>query len=624
MSVLRPNRRDVLKIAAGSALLPVLPGFLPKAFAAGEELHGLSVFGDLKYPADFTHFDYVNPSAPRTGSLSYLPGYWFNNQNTQTFNTLNGYVLKGDAPPRVEFCFDSLMVRAWDEPDAVYGLVAKTVQVSEDGNIYVFTLRPEARFHDGSPLTADDVAWSIETLIKDGHPSISLPLKPLSGVKALSPERLEITFDGTQSRQLPMTVAALPIFSKAYYADRDFTESTLDPPLSSGPYTFGRFSPGKFVEYERVDDYWARDLPVAKGQNNFQTLRIEFFRERQTAFEAFKKGVIQFRQEFTSKTWATAYDFPAVLDGRVKKELIPQEKRPLMQGWHINTRRKKFADPRTREAIGLCFDFEWTNKNLFFDTYERLSSYFEQSDLKANGKPSAQEVAILEPFRDQVPPEVFDEAYVPPVSDGSGADRKLLRRATQLLREAGWQRQGTRLVNAEGEPLTVEFLIRAQVFEAVLGKYTQNLKAVGIDASIRLVDPPQFQVRTNDYEFDIVGTALGLLPTPLEGLDTTFGSEGANTPGSRNYPGIADPVVDALIETISQSKSREEMTAACRALDRVLRSHHYWVPNWYIPSHRVAVWDKFGRPDVKPDYWFPFETTWWEDKDKAARLQKAD
>ncbi|MEP3275497.1 MAG: extracellular solute-binding protein [Stappiaceae bacterium] len=612
-----------MKIAAGSALLPMLPGVVHTAFAAEQELHGLSVFGDLKYAPDFTHFDYVNPSAPRTGSLSYLPGYWFYNQNTQTFNTLNGFVLRGDAPPRVDYCFDTLMVRAWDEPDAIYGLVAKSVQVSKDGNTYVFTLRPEARFHDGSSLTADDVAWSIDTLMKEGHPTISLPLKPISGVKALAANKLEIIFDGTQSRQLPMTVAVLPIFSKTYYADRDFTQSTLDRPLGSGPYKFGNMSPGKFIEYERVDDYWAKDLPVTKGQHNFKTLRIEFFRERQTAFEAFKKGVIEFRQEFTSKTWATAYDFPAIKDGRVIKELIPQEKRPLMQGWHINTRRAKFADPRTRRAIGLCFDFEWTNKNLFFDTYKRLTSYFEQSNLKASGKPSAAELALLEPYRGQVPPEVFEEAYVPPVSNGSGSDRTLLRQASQLLKEAGWQRRGTSLVDKDGNPLTVEFLIRAQVFESVLGKYIQNLRAVGIEGSIRLVDPPQYQARTTDYDFDVLGGALGLLPTPLEGLDTAFGSQSAKAPGSGNYAGIADPVVDALIEMISQSQSREDMTNACRALDRVLRAHHYWVPNWYIASHRVAVWDKFGRPENKPDYWFPFEATWWEDKEKAARLEKA-
>lgn len=623
MSVLRPNRRDVLKIAAGSALLPALPGFLPKAFAAGEELHGLSVFGDLKYPADFTHFDYVNPSAPTTGELSFLPGYWYNNQNTQTFNTLNGYVLKGDAPPRLEFCFDSLMVRAWDEPDAVYGLVAKSVRISEDGNTYIFTLRPEARFHDGSALTAEDVAWSVEALKKDGHPSIRLPLSPVKTAKALTPDQVEIVFDGTQSKQLPMTVASLPIFSKTYYASRDFTESTLDRPLSSGPYKIGNLSPGKYIEYDRVEDYWAKDLPVARGHYNFQKLRVEFFRERQTAFEAFKKGVLNFREEFTSKIWKTEYNFPAMLDGRAKKELIPQEKRPSMQGWHINTRREKFSDPRTREAIGLCFDFEWTNKNLFYDSYSRSASYFEQSDLAASGKPGPEELAFLEPFKDQLPESVFGEAYVPPVSNGSGSDRKLLRQASQLLQQAGWQRQGRQLVGKDGQPLSVEFLIRAQVFEKVLGSYVQNLRAIGIDASIRLVDPPQFQSRTNDYDFDIVGTALSLSSTPLEGLDTTFGSEAAKTPGTRNYPGIANPVVDALIEKVSSAQTRADMTNACRALDRVLRAYHYWVPNWYSTHHRVAIWDKFGWPDNKPDYFFPFEATWWEDKDKAARLQKA-
>ena len=621
MNNLKPNRRQVLKLVAGSATLQLVPLHVPLAIAQNSGRHGLSVFGDLKYASDFKQFDYVNPDAPQGGSLVFTPGYWYNNQNYQTFNTLNGFVTKGDAPPRVEYCFSSLMTRAFDEPDAMYGLVANTVEVSDDGSTYIFTLRPEARFHDGSPLTAEDVVWSMNTLKEHGHPSISLPLKPVKAVNALDSHQLEVVFDGTQSKQLALTVAGLPIFSKKYYADRDFTESTLDPPLGSGPYKFGKMSPPNYIEYERVEDYWARDLPVSRGHFNFDVLRIEFYRERQTAFEAFKKGNLSFREEFTSKSWATEYNFPAIEDGRVIKTVHPGEKRPSFQVFHINTRRKKFSNPLTRKALDLCFDFEWTNKNIFYDAYSRSSSYFQNSVLAASGLPEGDELKLLEPFRDQLLPSVFEEAYVPPVSDGSGSDRKILRQAAQMLQEAGWKRDGGVLVDEAGEPFEVEFLIRSPTFERVLAKFVESLESLGIKPSIRLVDPPQFQSRTNDFDFDIVGTALSLSLTPLEGLDTIFGSEGAQTPGSRNYSGIENSVVDALIEKVSASQTREEMTIAVRALDRVLRAYHYSIPNWHSEGHRIAYWDKYDFPETKADYFWEYEFTWWEDPDKAAKLE---
>ena len=621
MKNLTPNRRQILKLVAGSATLPLVPIHIPYAIAHGGAHHGLSVFGDLKYGPEFKQFDYVNVDAPKGGSLIFQPGYWYNNQNYQTFNTLDGFVTKGDAPPRVEYCFANLMVRALDEPDAMYGFVANTVEISEDGNTYTFNLRQEAKFHDGSLLTADDVAWSINTLKEQGHPSISLPLEPVVAVNALDSHQLEVVFDGTQSIQLPLTVAGLPIFSKKYYADKDFAESTLEPPLGSGPYKFGNMSPGSYIEYERVPDFWAWDLPVVRGHFNFDVLRIEFFRERQTAFEAFKKGNLNFREEFTSKSWATEYNFPAIEDGRVIKTVHPGEKRPSFQGFHINSRRKKFSNPLTRKALGLCFDFEWTNENIFYGAYSRTSSYFQNSVLAATGLPTADELKLLEPYRQQLHPSVFEEAYVPPVSDGSGKDRNLLRQAAQLLKEAGWQRDGGVIVDEDGEPFEVEFLIRSPTFERVLSKFVESLEFLGVKPSIRLVDPPQFQSRTNDFDFDIVGTALSLSPTPLEGLDTIFGTEAAQTPGSRNYSGIENSVIDALIGKISGSKTREEMTTAVRALDRVARAYHYWIPNWHSEGHRIAYWDKFGIPEVKPDYFFTYEFTWWEDPDKAAKLE---
>ena len=621
MKHLTPNRRQILKLVAGSATLPLVPLNVPLAFAQSRGHHGLSVFGDLKYGPEFKQFDYVNVDAPKGGSLIFQPGYWFNNQNYQTFNTLNGFVTKGDAPPRVEYCFASMMTRAFDEPDAVYGFVAESVDVSDDENTYTFTLRPEASFHDGSQLTAEDVVWSINTLKEQGHPSISLTLKPVKAVNALDTYQVEVVFDGTQSKQLPLSVAGLPIFSKKYYDGKDFTESTLEPPLGSGPYKFGNMSPGNYIEYERVPDFWAWDLPVVRGHFNFDVLRIEFYRERQAAFEAFKKGNLNFREEFTSKSWATEYNFPAIEDGRVIKTVHPGEKRPSFQGFHINSRRKKFSNPLTRKALGLCFDFEWTNKNIFYDAYTRSSSYFQNSVLAASGLPSEDELKLLEPFRAQLLQTVFEEAYVPPVSDGTGKDRNQLRQASQLFQEAGWKRDGDVLVDEEGEPFEVEFLIRSPTFERVLAKFVESLEFLGVKPSIRLVDPPQFQSRTNDFDFDIVGTALSLSPTPLEGLDTIFGTEAAQTPGSRNYSGIENPVVDELIKKVSESQTREEMTIAVRALDRVARAYHYWVPNWHSEGHRIAYWDKFGIPEIKADYMWEFEFTWWEDPDKAAKLE---
>ena len=623
MRMARPglSRRSVLRLAGAGALYA---GMKPWAWAAGRTgLHGLSVFGDLKYPADFAHFDYVDPEAPKGGRMNFQPPYWYFNQNVQTFNTLNTYVLRGDAPPRMELCFDALMVSAADEPDAMYGLVAETVDVSDDGNVFTFHLRPEARFHDGTPLTAEDVAFSLMLLKKDGHPNLAQVIRELSSAEARDPATVVVTLSGQQARDTILTIAGLPVFSKAYYAANDFLAGTLQAPLSSGAYNVGRLSAGRFIEYQRVPDYWGKDLPVRRGIANFDTIRVDFFTERQAAFEAFKKGEITFREEFTAITWAKDYNFPAVADGRVVKSTFPGEKRPSFQGWFINTRRPKFADPRTREAIGLAFDFEWSNRNLFFDSYTRLVSYFEKSDFAARGLPTPEELALLEPHRAELSAEVFGEAYVPPASDGSGRDRALLRKASDLLAAAGWKASGNGLVDASGAPLTVEFLIDAGIFERVLTPYIANLKRIGVDATIRQIDPVQMQSRENDYDFDVTMYALSHEPTPLDGLQQIFGSKAADTPGTYNYAGIKEPVVDALLTRIPGVANRDELIALTRAIDRILRAKHYWVPNWYRGEHNVAHWDIFGWTENKPDYAFTPETTWWFDGDKATAIGMA-
>ncbi|NND49534.1 MAG: ABC transporter substrate-binding protein [Rhizobiales bacterium] len=609
------TRRQTLALGAAAALLPAFG-----ARAAAGPAHGFAIFSDLKYAADFAHFDYVNPDAPKGGRMVTTAPNWAYNQNALTFNTLNGFANSGDAAPRPELTFDSLMAGAADEPSSAYGLTARTVSISEDGNLFTFDLREEARFHDGSPLSAADVVFSLNILKEKGHASIRLRLKELAGVEALGDHRVAVRFTGKQSLLLPLYVAGLPIFSAAYWQERDFSASTLEAPLGSGPYKVGRFEQGRYIEYERMDDYWAHDLGVVRGQYNFDVIRLEFFRERIAAFEAFKKGEITWREEFTSKQWATGYDFPAIDDGRVKKTLIDTERRPSLQAWFLNTRRAKFSDPRTREAIGLAFDFEWTNKNTFFNAYARSQSYFEKSDYAARGLPSPAELALLEPYRGKMPEAVFGQAVTPPVSDGSGRDRKLLRRATKLLGEAGWKREGQGLVNDAGERLQITFLINAPVFEIVLGKYVEALKLIGVDASIRLVDAAQYQRRLLDFDFDIVGRAFSMSALPVEDVSTFFHSRTLSETGSSNYAGINDPVVDALLQKVSETRSRAELVVAMRALDRVLRAGHFTVLNWYSPNHRVAHWDMFGFPETKPDYGFPFETTWWYEADKAAAV----
>ena len=616
----RMTRRTALKLSGAAAFAPLLP--LAPA-RAQERLHGMSIFGDLKYPRDFSHFDYVNPNAPKGGRIVMRPPNWFFNQNPNTFNTLNGYVTRGDAAPRPEYTFDSLMTSAHDEPDSLYGLVAEAVSISDDSRQYTFHLRDTPRFHDGSPLTADDVVWSIETLKAQGHPDMRVALQDVDGVDAPDERTVVVRFAENASVQLPLTVAGLPIFSKAFFADRDFEAATLTPILGSGPYKVGALSAGRFIEYERVADYWGADLPVNVGFANFDVIRLEFFRERQAAFEAFKKGEITIRQEFTSKTWATEYNFPAVQDGRVVTTTFPAEDRPKLQAWFINTRREKFADPRTRQAIGLAFDFEWTNENLFFGAYARSSSYFEGSPYQAHGLPSQAELALLEPLSGEIPEAAFGEVVTPTPSDGSGQDRQKLRQASELLAEAGWTREGANLVNAAGETLSVEFLIFAQVFERILTQYVASLKLIGVDASIRLIDSAQFEARMTDFDFDVVGRAWSLTATPIESIRNFFHSSTADTPGSVNLPGIRSPAIDRLVEAALAAEDSATHRTALRALDRVLRASHYTVPNWTSPVHRMAIWDMFGWPEKKPAYAFPFEVTWWVDAEKAARIGKA-
>lgn len=612
------DRRSVLKLtaAAGAGLMipPLAGGLASRAALAapeGAERHGLSAFGELKYPADFSHFAYVDPAAPKGGAFSLIGPTAAYNQSFQTFNSLNGYILRGDGAQGLALVFDSLMVRAADEPDSLYGLVAASVLITEEGRVYRFTLRPEARFHDGSPLTAQDVVFSLETLKSQGHPLIRQALQEFTGAEADGPGAVVLRFTAQRPRDVPLYAASLPIFSKAYYGTHKFEETTLDPPLGSGPYKVGRFEVGRFVEYDRVPGYWAADLPVNRGRFNFDTVRYEYFRDREVGFEAFKARAYLYRQEFTSRAWATQYDFPAVKDGRVKREVLPDNTPSGAQGWFFNTRRPKFYDRSVREAIALAFDFEWTNKNLMFGQYDRTVSFFQNSDLMAQGKPSPAEEKLLAPYRDRLPEEVFGEPYLPPVTDGSGQDRAQLRRAAALLKEAGYVVQQGRLVDGKGQPLTIEFLDDDGAFERHTSRYIGNLKVLGIEATFRIVDPAQYQARLKDFDFDMLVRRYSVSLNPGEELRAYFGSEAARTRGSNNVSGISDTAVDGLISVALAAQTRPELVTACRALDRVLRAGRYWVPQWYKPSHWLAYWDVFGRPAAPPKYDTGVLDTWW-------------
>jgi microcin C transport system substrate-binding protein len=610
--------RSALRVASVAAAL-----VFAASAALAEPRHGLSSFGDLKYPADFTHFDYVNPEAPKGGRLALV-----GTRGLATFDSFNGYILRGDAAQGTSLLFegfslifDTLMTSAGDEPDSMYGLVAKSADLADDKLSVTFTLRPEAKFADGSPLTAEDVKFSFDILKSDGHPIYRTILRDVVSAEVLTPDSIKYTFQGEAVRDLPQTVAGLPIFSKAFYATRTFNETTLEPPLGSGPYVIDSWRQGRSVTYQRRDDYWAKDLPVNRGRWNFDEIRFEYFRDRTAALETLKAGGYDLREEFTSKDWATAYDIPQVRSGRMVLTTLDDERPSGAQGFFLNTRREKFKDIRVRQALDLAFDFEWTNKNLFYSLYKRTSSYFENSPLKATGLPSPAELELLEPFRAQLPESVFQEPYSAPVSDGSGSDRRLLRRAVQLLEEAGFKRSGNGRANADGVKLDIEFLIFSPSFKRVIQPYIRNLERIGLQASIRQVDPAQFERRTKSFDFDIVTQRFVMGLTPSVSMRNYLSSASADAEGSRNLSGIKDPVIDDLVEKAIKAKSREELTTAARALDRVLRAGHYWVPHWYKAAHNIAHWNRYSRPATKPKYDDGVIDTWWFD---AAKAEKAD
>ncbi len=614
------SRRESLALGIVGLVLPaVARSSVAFADDYGVEAHGLSIFGDLDLPNDYSHLPYVDPKAPVGGEIRLQIDSSQGNQNFLTFNTLNIFNFEGDGAAGVPASFDSLMGGNADEPDALYGLVARAVRASPYKNRYRFLLRKEARFHDGTPLTAKDVAYSLNILRDKGHPSFRLPLRDLDTAVATAPDVLEISLKAGHARDAILFMAGMPIFSLAYYAKVAFDEVSLEPPLGSGAYKVGSFAQGKYVQMERVADYWAKDLPINIGTGNFGTLRFEYYADRKIAFEGFKAGDFTFREEFTSSVWAKGYDFPAKNDGRVKKEFIKDETPNGTQGWFFNTRRAKFKDPRIRQAIGYAFDFKWTNANIMYDAYTRTVSYFQNSPMEAVGAPSSEEATILGPYKGKLSPEVFGPVYTPPDGDGSGTDRTMLRKGFDLLKAAGCKREGETLMLPDGTPLTIEFLDSDPALSPHTLPFIRNLGLLGIKASLRVVDPAQYKQRTDAFDFDVVVQRFGFGLTPGAAMRDHFGTDAAKTPGSRNLCGIADPVVDALIEQAVVADSRPKLTIACKAIDRVLRTSHCWVPMWNKPGHNIAYWDLFSRPARPAKYGLNAVSTWWYDDAKAAK-----
>lgn len=605
-------------LAAALALVLVLaeapPSRSQTAAARGASAHGLSMYGDLKYGPGFRHFAYASPDAPKGGDVRLAA--------IGTFDTLNPFVLKGVAAAGIAELFDTLTVGSADEPFSQYGLVAESIEAPADRSWVAFGLRPEARFHDGSPMTADDVIWTFETLKTKGHPFFRSYYAQVVKAEKASERKVRFTFGPGDNRELPLIVGQLPVLSRAYWSKRDFEKTTLEPPLGSGPYKVEAVDAGRSITYRRVKDYWAAKLPVKVGTDNFDTIRYDYYRDITVAVEAFKGGEYDFRAENVAKNWATAYNVPAVAQGLIKKEEIRNEVPTGMQAFVYNTRRPMFQDPRVRRALAHAFDFEWTNRNLFYGAYSRTRSFFSNSELASSGLPGPDELRVLELFRGKVPEEVFTKEYRPPTTDGSGNNREGAREALNLLKEAGWVVKGQKLVNATtGEPLAFEILLSDPTWERIALPFAKNLERLGVTARVRTVDTAQYQNRIDGFDFDMTVWLWGQSLSPGNEQRDLWGSAAAGVRGSRNLAGIRDPVVDRLIDLVITAPDRKSLVARTRALDRVLLWGHYVIPHWHIQAFRVAYWDKFGRPATTPKYALGFDT-WWIDAKKEAALAR--
>ncbi|MFV3405836.1 MULTISPECIES: extracellular solute-binding protein [Pseudomonas] len=565
--------------------------------------HALTLYDEPpKYPATFKHFDFVNPNAPKGGT--------FRQSSFGGFDSLNPFINKGVPADSLGLIYDTLMRQSLDEPFTEYGLVAGKIEKAPDNSWVRFYLRPEARFHDGHPMRADDVVFTFNTLIKDGAPLYRQYYADVAEVVAEDPLKVLFTFKHKNNRELPLILGQLPVLPKHWYAGRDFNRGNLEIPLGSGPYKVAEVKAGRSIRYERVKDYWGKDLPINRGFYNFDAMTFDVYRDNTVALEALKAGAFDYELEVSAKNWATAYDIPAVREGRLIKEEIPNGNPVGMQGFIYNLRKPMFQDVRVRKALSLLFDFEWTNKQLFNGAYIRTDSFFENSEMAASGLPSPQELKILEPLRGKIPEQVFSQAFHNPVTDGSGMIREQQREAYKLLQEAGWKIVDDKMVDSTGKPVSIEFLLAQTQFERVLLPFKRNLADLGINLDIRRVDVSQYITRLRSRDYDMIVSGFPQSNSPGNEQREFWSSTSADNPGSRNFIGLRDPAIDQLVEQLINADSRQSLVEHCRALDRVLLAGYYVIPNWHIKTNRVAYWNHIGHPEKSPKYDVGIDT-WW-------------
>ena len=597
-------------LCAGALALPAAAQDETEQSAGVTPQHGIAMHGAVKYPADFEHLDFVNPDAPKGGTLEqHVVG---------SFDSLNPFIVKGSPAAGMSFMrsglvYESLMQNAWDEPFSLYGIIAESIELPEDRSWVAFNLRPEAKWHDGKPITAEDVKWTFDTLLEHGTPFFKAYWGDVKEVTVESERRVKFDFSVAGNAELPLIIAEMSVLPKHFWEGKDFSQSSLEKPLGSGPYKVGKVDTGRSIEYVRAENWWGKDLPFWKGQYNFDRLVYDYYRDPNIALEAFFAGEYDVREENTAKLWDSAYNAPPVLDGRIIKEEIENGRPAGMQAFIMNIRRPVFSDIEVRKALAYAFDFEWSNKQFASGSYTRTDSYFENSDLASGGLPEGQELEILEKYRGQIPDEVFTETYLPPKTDGSGNPRANLRKAAQMLDAAGWTLGEDGIRTKNGQRLSFEIIDTNPVFERWVLPFTQNLKRLGVEANFRIVDPAQYQNRIVEYDFDMTVGSFGQSSSPGNEQRDFWGSEKADIPGTRNYIGIKDTVVDEMIEGIIQAESRENLVAKTRAMDRVLLAGHYVIPMWHYPKWRIAYWNKLERPENLSPISPLIANTWWNE-----------
>ena len=577
-----------------------------------ENAHAISMHGKPKYGQDFINFDYVNIKAKKGGEIKL--------HQIGSFDTLNNFILKGSPAANLSQVHDSLLTQSYDEPFTMYGLIAETITVPEDRSWVIFKIRKEAKFHDGSPIKVEDVIWTLNTLKEKGHPFFKFYYGNVKTAKKIGDRKVKFIFQGERNLELPLIIGQMKILSQKYWEDK-LEDVLLESPVGSGPYKVKDFKAGRTIEFEKVADYWGKDLAVNKGRFNFERITVEYFRDATVALEAFKSGDYDFREENQAKRWANAYNFTAIKNGHVKKESVKHEIPTGMQGFFINTRKEIFKNKTVRKALNYAFDFEWTNKILFFDQYKRTNSFFSNSDLASSGLPSEKEFELLNPFKNQLPNEIFNTLYENPINDGLGDIRKNLLIANKLLYDAGWIiKDGKRINKETGMPLKFTILLVSPEFERIALPYARNLKKIGIEAKVRTVDSAQYERRLENFSFDMTVISLGQSLSPGNEQRDFWHSDSATINGSRNYAGVNTPAVDFLIDKIIAAKDRESLITASRALDRILLHNYFVVPHWHIQNFRIAYWEKFSQPKINPKYNLRLDT-WWYDNDKAKLLE---